>query len=738
MIDTWFIHDIQKVLGEKQILVFVDPTGEAEFLLKVIPSAYTVLKSNSELEELGLRYKISKENLTEKLIIYTKTPKEKLTFIREYCETNGCLEIRQMDAWIKTVVHANLGLNLHLTKEELLTAAKISIGRDRSYWMELVHKGASEIFDLEQMLIPFLNDPVDYVSAMDQEVSKLFSSKVAAFVQATYIGQPAQTLANQVAASIFQGLLNNTLSKGLKKIYAQWVDSTGYAASFNTYLANFKFGALPIWSVSMDHPFTAIDELMLDDVIAHADDKEWLKAKLPWLTERSKNKVARRQNVDFWSEVLQLLTFDHSAINNLDNFESVAAWYAANFYPVDRAIRKLYTRYLSQPKRLKPLQEIYEEHNKVLLNQWFKHFGKYRENQSGLLLKLIEKATSKTAFIVGDAITYEIAVSVSEKLSAEFNTSNELLFTGFPSVTEHNMSLMYQGHGAIESIQSKREEYLQSKVGQPIQFVSLEDLNDSAINSTILVCSYKDIDSIGEKLQQKVLKFIDGIEDTLAQKIRQIQQMGYLSIYLVSDHGFVLTGLLSESEKIEVSFTGTIKKMERFILSESRQGKAENLIEFEQDYNTYKYLYFAPSNRPFKTPGVYGFSHGGITPQELICPLFCFKSKVSTTEKLSIQISNKEELLSQTTNSFVLNLVAQKAGSLLDSARKCQLLLFSDSKQIGKSDIFTIQNEQKIQKEYEFEQHSRIDAILIDAETKEQIDKATIVKKQIRNLGGLL
>jgi hypothetical protein len=738
MIDTWFIHDIKKILDEKQKLVFVDPSGEAEFLLNVVPPEIKVLKANTELEELELRYKISKENIVQKLIIYTNTPKENLTFIREYCETDGCLEIRQIDTYIKAVVHTNLGLNLHLTKEELLTAAKISIARDRSYWMELVHKGASEIFDLNQMLLPFLKDPKEFMSEMDIEVSKMFSEKVAKFIQADYIQQPAQTLANQVAQSIFQGLLMNNLSSGLKEIYTRWEDSSENTVSFKTYIANFKLEVKALWKVSVDHPFVSVDEQMLDEVIAHSGDKAWISEKLPWITARSKNKVAKRQNICFWSEIIQLLTFDSSAINALDNLESVAAHYANTFYKTDRAIRKLYTSFLNQPKKLRPLQEIYEEHNRILLNQWFKHFSKYKSNQAGLLLRLINKATEKTAFIVGDAITYEIAVSVSEKLSKDFNTSKEMLFTGFPSVTEHNMSLIYQNNGVIEPTHKKREEFLQSQISQPIQFVSLEELNESAANSTILVCSYKDMDSLGEKLQQKALKFIDGIEDTLTQKIRQIQQLGYKSVYLVSDHGFVLTGLLSESDKIEVNFTGNIQKGERFILSESSQGKTENLIELEQAYNNYKYLYFAPSNRPFKTPGLYGFSHGGITPQELICPLFCFKSKNSTIEKLSISITNKEELANQTTSSFIVNMEAQKASSLLDSARKCQLLLFADNKQIAKSDILTIQNEQKIQKEYEFDQHFRIDIILIDAETKEQIDKTTVVKKQIRNLGGLL
>ncbi|NEW84346.1 MAG: PglZ domain-containing protein [Mariniphaga sp.] len=737
MIDTWFIHDIKKEFNEKQILVFIDPSGEAEFLLDVLPKEYIVLRANGELEELELRYKINKENLLQKLIIYTNTPKENLKFIREYCETNGCLEIRQIEQYIKATIHANLGLNLQFSKDELLTAAKISIGRDRSYWMELVHKGASVIFDLDQMLIPFLNNPKEFMAAMGQEVSAMFAQKVSDFIWVDFVRQAPQTLANQVAETMFRQLLQNNISPELKKIYLQWADSSGYAASFNTYVENFKAKAPDLWSVSVDHPFVSIDEQMLDEVITHSGDKDWLKDKLSWITQRSKNKIAKRQNIHFWSDLIQVLGFDSSGINSLDNLESVAAYYANSFYKLDRAIRKLYTRFLNHPLKMRPIQEIYEENNRLLLNQWFKHFNKYKTNQAGLLLKLMNEATENTAFIVGDAITYEIAASVSEKLNKDFNTSKELLFTGYPSVTEFNMSLMYQNDGKIEPIHKKREEQLQSQAESSIQFVALEDLSYSSSEAKFLVCSYKDMDSLGEKLQQKALKFIDEVEDTLAQKIKQIQQLGYQTIYLVSDHGFVLTGLLSESDKIEVSFTGNIQKSERFILSENQQKDTGSLIEIKQDYNNFRYIYFAQSGRPFKTPGVYGFSHGGITPQELIAPLFCFKSKDTSIEKLAAIITNKSELANVPGNSFLVNILAQKSSSLLDSARKCQLLLFADKKQITKSDLFNIQSGQQIQKEYDFDEHTSIDVILIDAETKEQMDKATAIKKQLRNLGGL-
>lgn len=38
-----------------------------------------------------------------------------------------------------------MNLNLHLEKEDLISAAKVSVGKDQSYWMDLSHKGDTEV-----------------------------------------------------------------------------------------------------------------------------------------------------------------------------------------------------------------------------------------------------------------------------------------------------------------------------------------------------------------------------------------------------------------------------------------------------------------------------------------------------------------------------------------------------------------------------------------------------------------
>ena len=67
-----------------------------------------------------------------------------------------------------------------------------------------------------------------------------------------------------------------------------------------------------------------------------------------------------------------------------------------------------------------------------------------------------------------------------------------------------------------------------------------------------------------------------------------------------------------------------------------------------------------------------------------------------------------------------------------------ELLFLSSGKQVNKSDIISLKPEEVVKKEYSFDGRNELDAILIDAETKETIDRATIKQKTIRDTGGLL
>ncbi|MBL0081457.1 MAG: hypothetical protein IPP37_03000 [Saprospiraceae bacterium] len=194
---------------------------------------------------------------------------------------------------------------------------------------------------------------------------------------------------------------------------------------------------------------------------------------------------------------------------------------------------------------------------------------------------------------------------------------------------------------------------------------------------------------------------------------------------------------MDEADKIDPNATGKKEVHERFIRTVDKQANSEWLV-FEEPYAEYKYVYVAKNHRPFKSKGMYGFSHGGFTPQEIIVPKFKFKKLTSSLTMLEVIISNKTALSSVEGELFVLRIDAPlPPANFFQGNRKIQVKLFSGSREYQCSDIFTIESNSIIDKEFSFNGNKEVQAVLLDATTQEQLDTVKIIKSNLRDLGGL-
>ena len=241
MIDQWLKKDLQDIYEQHPVAVLIDESGDAEFFLKIFEGEYTIHRVKSEIEELHVKYLIEKARPSpQRFLIYTRSKKDELKFIREYCETCGCLEIRYLQNYIKDKVHQTLNLNINLPREELIASAKVSVGKDRTYWMDLSHKGATEIFDLNKELLPFVHDPDKYSKEKyDAQLRETFFRKVNELIGQDYLNKPASTLAEEVVKAMFDGLAKGSCNKTLETVYNSWLDSVSYGDSFNEYLDHY-------------------------------------------------------------------------------------------------------------------------------------------------------------------------------------------------------------------------------------------------------------------------------------------------------------------------------------------------------------------------------------------------------------------------------------------------------------------------------------------------------------------
>ncbi|EJW96541.1 PglZ domain-containing protein, partial [gut metagenome] len=249
-----------------------------------------------------------------------------------------------------------------------------------------------------------------------------------------------------------------------------------------------------------------------------------------------------------------------------------------------------------------------------LYDKWFSLSDQYHSTQQGLVVNALSQS-GKIAVIVGDGLRLEIADAVANEISEKVN--RDLAFSSLPSVTECGMSALY-GCDMVETSAQVRFAHLKEQV-PALDVIILDNLNES-VTAEKLLLTFGDIDQVGEKKQLAGLKDISGYHVLLAEKIKQLLAMGYNKVYLTTDHGFVITGLLDEADKIPVPSMTDFKVDERFLLSNDRFDSA--FIEKNGWNMGYAYLYFAPTDKPFVSRGAYGYAHGGLTPQECIIPYY--------------------------------------------------------------------------------------------------------------------
>jgi hypothetical protein len=746
MIDKWFLEEIKYHIKNRNRMVVLDPKCQCGFLLSLLdPKEYTVLKTDSSFteqwqtvkEELFLRYETETKYKDDAVIFYITREQDKLSFLYDYCFTHGCLDLSNPIEWLKKKLFANTGQQVQMDSSMLLSAAKLSIGKDIAWWKKIL-QNLEEVISIDEELLPFLHEPESYLNTKEPDIRKLFEEKLFNLLGQPYMSKPPKTLADEVIKMLFDGLVNNNVTPTLLQLYYRWADSETYRPSLTNYLHHYKLDpVVNPWIAHPDHCFTALDQKALQQFTTNLRDKTFVAEKLSKIKVRANSNKVSCFIPSWWQDVITLMEFESKPLNACDSFHKGVEFYIQHFAKVDRAIRNLYTDFLQEEAIIRPLQEHYENLNHELLQHWFSCASEYKSDQPGYLVNLLKKAEPGIAVIVGDGLRYEIADFVTTALEKQFKIEKQVMLADIPSETEYNMSALYGINNEILSIHREREKRLSETTGKEITFLSLEDLH-YGVKADYLVLTFKDIDNTGEKLQQAAIKLFEEFERVLIDKIALLLNMGYKDVYLVTDHGFVLTGLLDEADKIEPDATGKKEVHERFIRTEDKQHN-KDWIEFERPDGEFKYIYVSKSHRPFKSKGVYGFSHGGFTPQEIVIPKFIFRKEKALISSLKVSIINKNELAEVTGELFVIKLqAAPSAPDLFSSIRKVQILLYAGNVNYSSSSIINMEPGKIDSLEFSFKGNKEVKAILLDAETQEQLDSLTIKKSNARDLGGLL
>ena len=740
MIEQWLNEEITKKLKNRGRVVLIDQDRQWEFLataaINKLP--FYKVKDFSESwrrkkEELFLRCVAEEEHPEGGIVFYSNQAFEELSFLAEYCVTGGMIVLDIN--WVRNTLVNKTEVQVQLSDNDLFVACQVGIGKTLSWWKSVVQR-LTPIIDTRDFILSFLDNPEIFMKTNSKSAQEMYIKEICRLVGQPVQDKPAATYAKEVAEHIFDGLITGTISEEEYDIYSSWLDSHEYSNALKKYTDDYIVpGNIDVEKVHTNHCFQEIDKLVLQRLVSMLDDSKQTENILRFVKNRVKNQKKNTRIPLWWQEVLTLIDFCYKDQNL--GVEATAKYYMNTYSHLDRAMRRLIQYWISSKEVLRPLQERYDSIQKQLMNDWCKYVmdGSYRENQTGYLVDLIKNANQKIAVIVGDGVRYEVADDFIKKLPGSVIVSKGYMFAGLPSETEHNMSALYTSDGALYQ-KAGRENILSKETGKDIIYMDLADVSDTTTGD-VLVLTYKDIDDSAEKMEQNALKLFDEYEEMLSTKITQLLHIGYKEVHLITDHGFVLTGILDESDKVPTEdLVGDYQVSERYIRSVEEQ-TSDKYFSMPCEYGPYKYVNFAKNSRPFVSTGKYGYSHGGVSPQELIIPNFVFTYQNSN--KLGVHIVNKNDLLAITGNQFTIKMQADEdAKDILSSSRKFRVQLFSGNNLIDKSSILNLSVGEKGSAELALEAYDEAEVIIIDADSLDQLDRAVVKKNNMRNLGGLL
>lgn len=737
MIEKWLRNEIDKKICNSNRIVILDQSSRWKFLVDAACTDICLYstkdyssKWQQKQDELFLRHEIEKNHKNDQVVIYVSRKLAADSFLIEYAKTGGCIELAT--EWVRDVLLKETSLQVSLTDDELYTACQLGIFKDINWWKKVVQK-IEGLLSIENDILDFFDNPNGFLESKTPAVKNLYIQEFCKLLQQPVQDKPADTFASEIAGHIFTGMLEGNISEKEYVIYCKWIDSRNHESSFKKYLGEYQLpSTIDIDKVKDNHCFDVVDKKYLTKLVENINNASEVKNILDKIKKRLRFKKSNPYIAKWWQDIADIMDF--TVVCNDASIDEISRYYTVEFSKTDRSMRRILTYLKADINIVKPIQEYYERMNQDLLKSWFAHYGEYQESQKGYLVNLIKNTSKKIAIIVGDGVRYEVADSVASRVASDISVDKKFMYAGLPSETGHNMSALYTTDGEIIAEKKEREKKLSDETGKDITYMQLDEVNGTT-DGEILVLTYKDIDDAGEKMQQGMLRLVDEFEDILVEKIQLLLHLGYKEVHLVTDHGFVLTGILEESDKIPTDdISGGKKVSERYIRSVDEQSGSK-YISIEEHYENYNYVNFAKSSRPFVSTGKYGYSHGGFTPQEVVIPNFVFT--YNKQNQMDVDITNKKDLIDIAGNILTVKFSSGEAKDVLSYQRKVRVLLYVGDKIVDKSSIISISPGSQEKVELSLDSATEGVVVIIDEDTKDQLDKAKVTKSQMRDLGGL-
>lgn len=284
---------------------------------------------------------------------------------------------------------------------------------------------------------------------------------------------------------------------------------------------------------------------------------------------------------------------------------------------------------------------------------------------------------SRVFVIISDALRYEVAAELSERLVRETNGTAKItaMQSVFPSITKFGMAalLPHEKLSITDDVKilcdgmptdsTESRDKILKRANQKNCAVTYEKLltmkqserRELVSGAEVVYIYHNKIDAVGDKLNTENQVFeacTDAIEELKNLVRLVVNSMNGSNIIITADHGFLYTHEpLAESEKISTSLvSGSIFETgKRYMLTDS-ESSSDILLKISMDEYSGRIAGFAPYEniRIKKQGGGNNFVHGGVSLQECCVPVVTFKN-ISRSSKKFVDIKKVQlKLISMT------------------------------------------------------------------------------------------
>ena len=306
----------------------------------------------------------------------------------------------------------------------------------------------------------------------------------------------------------------------------------------------------------------------------------------------------------------------------------------------------------------------------------------------------IIRNNSRIFVIISDALRFETAAELTEKLIRETNGTAEIsaIQSVFPSATKYGMAALLpheklqlsddlkvlcddESTEGTENRDKILKKYCSKNVA--VTYKTLLSMKQNQRRELIsgaqtVYIYHNTIDAVGDKAatEDQVFEACENTFEELKNLVNLIiNSMSGSNIVITSDHGFLYSyNPLSESEKAEKALVDScVLELERRSIITDKSAKSNVLMRIPLTVFSSDYAGFTPNEniRIKKQGGGMNFVHGGISLQECCVPVIAFKNiragskNFVNTKKVEVKLLSTTRKISN--NIFFLDFYQREA-----------------------------------------------------------------------------